>query len=134
MPKQHGKSTVIKVGASDISTYCDASEFERAADAHDTTTYGNDSHRKDGGLLDGKFTFSGVYDNTAVTGPRAVLRPLLGTKPVITRQPEGTGAGKSQDVFTIVLMKYVESNPVAEYVRWSAEGEIDGDVNSAPQA
>lgn len=134
MAKQHGKSTVIKVGASDISTWCNASELERSADTHDTTTYGNDSHRKDGGLGDGKFVFSGIYDNTAVIGPRHVLEPLLGTKPVITRQPEGAGTGKPQDVFTIVLMKYVESNPVADMVTFSAEGEIDGDVNSAPQA
>lgn len=134
MAKQHGKSTVIKVGATDISAHCNASELERAADAHDTTTYGNDAHRKDGGLLDGGFKFSGIYDNTAVTGPRHVLEPLIGTKPVITRQPEGTGAGKPQDVFTLLLTKYVESNPVADMVTWSAEGEIDGDVNSAPQA
>jgi hypothetical protein len=134
MAKQHGKRTVIKVGAADLSTYTNASELERTADSHDTTTYGNDAHRYNGGLLDGKFKMSGLYDNTAVSGPRAVLEPLLGVDgTVVTRQPEGTGVGKAQDVFSAVLNTYVESNPVADMVTWSAEWSVDGDVNSAPQ-
>lgn len=134
MAKKHGKSTVIKVGAVDLSTFCDASELERTADTHDTTTYGNDAHRYNGGLLDGKFTMSGKYDTQAVTGPRAVLEPLLGVDGTqVTRQVEGTGVGKPQDLFGAVLNKYVETNPVADMVTWSAEWTIDGDVNSAPQ-
>lgn len=134
MAKKHGKSTVILVGAADLSTYCDASELERTADTHDTTTYGNDAHRYNGGLLDGKFVMSGKYDTTAVSGPRAVLEPLLGIDgTVVTRRGEGTGAGKPQDLFNAVLNKYVETNPVADMVTWSAEWNIDGDVNSAPQ-
>lgn len=134
MSKQHGKRTVIKVGAVDISTYTNASELTRQSDSHDTTTYGNDSHRYSGGLLDGKFVMSGLYDTTAVTGPRALLRPLIGVDgTVITRQVEGTGVGKPQDVFTALLTSYVESNPVADMVTWTSEWAIDGDVNPAPQ-
>jgi hypothetical protein len=133
MAKQHGKVTVIKVGAVDISTYANTSELNRTGDSHDVTTYGNNSHRYNGGLLDGKFTMAGFYDTTAGTGPRAVLRPALGTTVVITRQVEGTGAGKPQDVFSGVLKSYVESNPTADMITWSAELDIDGDVNSAVQ-
>lgn len=133
MAKQHGKDTVIKVGADDISTYADSSELNRTADSHDTTTYGNDSHRKSGGLLDGKFTMSGTYDTTETTGPRAVLQPLLGTTPTIIRQVEGTGSGKPQDSFAALMVSYVETSPTADMVKWSAEFELDGDVDSTPQ-
>lgn len=133
MAKQHGKDTVIKVGSNDISTYCNASELDRSADSHDTTTYGNVAHRKDGGLVDGKFTCSGGYDTTLVSGPRAVLEPLLGLKATVTRRAEGTGAGKAQDLFSALLTKYVETSPVADMVTWSSEWELDGDVDSTPQ-
>lgn len=131
----HGKNTVIKVATKDLSQFTDSSELPLTVDSHDTTTYGNNSHRKDGGLLDGSFTMSGTYDKTAVTGPRAVLKPILkAAVPVaIIRQPEGTGAGKPQDAFNGLLVKYTETSPVADMVKWSAEFEIDGDVNDAVQ-
>ena len=133
MSKVHGKSTVIKVDANDISTYVNASELTEGADSHDNTGYGEDGHRYDGGLLDSKFTMSGKYDNTASTGPRAVLKPLVGQKASITRQPEGTGAGKPQDLFTGLLTSYVETNPVADYISWSAEWLVDGTVDDTAQ-
>lgn len=134
MSRVHGKNTVVKVDANDLSQYTDTSELPRTADSHDVTTYGNDSHRYDGGLLDGTFTMSGTYDNTATTGPQAVLRPLLGTVVPIIRQPEGTGIGKAQDSFNALMTKYTETSPVADMVKWSAEFQIDGDVNPAAQA
>jgi hypothetical protein len=129
----HGKNTVVKVATKDLSAYTDSSELEIGADTHDTTTYGNNSHRKSGGLLDGSFKMSGTYDSTAVTGPRAALKPLIGTTVAVIRQPEGAGSTKPQDSFNAVVGKYVETSPVADMVKWSCEFEIDGDVNSAAQ-
>lgn len=136
MAKLHGKRTVIKVDANDLSTYTDASEIPRTVDSHDTTTYGNDSHRKSGGLMDGTFTMSGTYDTTAATGPKAVLEPILeAAEPVpVIRQPEGAGSGKPQSVFDALLVEYTETNPVADMVKWSAKFEIDGDVDRTPQS
>lgn len=134
MARKHGKLTVLKIGANDVSAYCNASELTRTVDSHDVTTYGNDSHRKDAGLLDGGFKASGFYDDTAVTGPRAAIMSGLGGSQSITRQVEGTGTGKPQEVFNAVLTSYVESNPVADMVTWSAEWEIDGDVDDTAQA
>ena len=129
----HGKNTVITVATTDLSAYTDSSELERSGDSHDVTTYGNSAHRKAGGLLDGSFKMSGTYDNTASTGPRGKLEPLLGTICAVVRQPEGAGTGKAQDSFDALLTKYVETSPVADMVKWSAEFEIDGDVDSTPQ-
>jgi hypothetical protein len=133
MAFKHSKDTIIKVATKDLSAYTDSSELNQSADKHDVTTYGNQSHRKAGGLLDGTFKMSGTYDTTAVTGPRAALKPLLGTTVAVIRQPEGTLSGKPQDSFNAVMTGYVETNPVADMIKWSAEFDIDGDVNSAAQ-
>lgn len=129
----HGHLTVVKVATDDISTYVKTSEFTRESDEHDMTTYGNGSHVVKGGLLGGKFTFSGTYDSTASTGPRAKLEPLVGTEVAVIRQPEGTGSGKPQDSFNGNLKSYVETNPVADYVTFSCEITISGAVDSTAQ-
>lgn len=133
MAKQHGKDTVVIVGANNLSQYVNASELTEGNDSHDNTTYGNNSHRYDGGLGDNEFTMSGKYDTTAGTGPRAVLKPLKGQKAVITYRPEGTGSGKPQDLFTAVLTSYVQTAPVADFVSWSTKWVVDGDVDPTPQ-
>lgn len=129
----HGKDTVIKLGADDLSEFTTTSELNRTADTHDVTTYGKGSHVYAGGLKDGKATMSGVYDNAAATGPRAVIEPLLGTTVVLTRQTEGPGAGKPQDVVDVVVNTYVETNPVADMVTWSCEMQLSDDVNTQAQ-
>ena len=136
MSKVHGKETVIQIGEDDISQYCNASTFAPTTDTHDNTTYGSDGHVYDGGLTDGKFTVGGKYDSTAGTGPRAVLLPLKGTaaKVEITRQIEGAGSSLPQDVFDGVCEKYEESAPVADYIMWTAEFQISGDVDSTAQS
>lgn len=129
----HGKNTFVSVDGADLSAYTDSSERPRSADSHDVTTYGNESHRKAGGLKDGTFQMSGTYDN-GVGGPRAILDPLVGEVVEIIRRPAGTGAGKAQDTFNALLQEYTESSPVADMVKWTAKFEIDGDVDSTPQA
>lgn len=132
MARKHGKRTIVRLGASDISTYTKSSEFSRKADTEDTTTYGSDSKRYDGSLLDATFKMEGVYEDGA-SGPRAIINPLIGTTTTLTRQPEGTGAGLPQDVVDLVITGYVETSPASGYVMWSAEGQCSGDVDSTPQ-
>src|SRR3546814_11822197 len=108
----HGKDTVIKLGANDLSAYVDSSELNRTGDTHDVTTYGKGSHVYAGGLKDGKATMSGTYDNTAVTGPRAAIEPLLATTPVLTQQADGAGTGKPQDGVDEVVDRAREPKPV----------------------
>jgi hypothetical protein len=133
MTTSHGKSTVVTVATKDISPFCKQSDYERTADSHDTTGYGLDDRTKAGGLRDAKFTASGTYDNTALVGPRIVLHAALGTVQAIVRKVEGTGTGKPQDTFNGVLTKYVESNPVDDMVKWSAEWEISGPIVTIAQ-
>lgn len=128
----HGKNTFVSVNANDISPFANASSFKRSADEHDTTTYGKDSHVFFGGLKAGSWTVSGVYDNTGA-GPRAILRPLLGTVVPFIRRVEGTGTGKPQDAGTVHVKSYDETSPVADMVAWAAELTISDTVTSTTQ-
>jgi len=132
MAFSHGRLTVFKVGAADISPYCKTSEWTSGGDVHDVTGYGAAGHGYQGGLHDDKVTVSGTYDTT-VAGPRKIIEPLVMATTTVTRQPEGAGSGKPQDLATVVVKSYVETNPVADMVQWAAEFTISGVTNSAAQ-
>jgi hypothetical protein len=132
MAKTHSKRTVIIVAGNDISTFCTDSTCEQSSGTEDTTTYGKDAVVKDPTLLDGVFSCSGKYDD-AVTGPRRVLKPLVGTKVAVLYRPEGTGSGLPQDSFSAVITKYTETAPVAGYRAWAMETEPSDTWNTANQ-
>jgi hypothetical protein len=134
MARQHGKDTVVKLNAVDISTYTNSTTFNRSAAIHDTTGYGVDDTKNDPGLKGGTITIGGWYDTTALTGPGAAIEPTLGTKVAFVYQIEGTGSGLPQKTCTVVVGAYNESSPVADYVSWTAELTIDGAVNTTAQA
>jgi len=129
----HGKNTFVSLNASDLSPFSDTSEFGRKADKHDVTTYGKNDHVYEGGLGDGSFSISGTYDNGA-TGPRDIIEPLIGTVVVAIRRPEGTGSGKPQDSVNVLVEEYVETNPVADFVKWSVTLQPSDAVTSTNQA
>lgn len=130
----HGAQTVVKLDGSDLSLFTNTSEISREADNHDVTAYGATAHNYQGGLKDGTASMGGTYDNTAVTGPRAVIEPLVGEKVIFIRQPEGAGAGKPQDSATVVVTSYVETNPVADMITWTVEMQLSSAVDTTPQA
>lgn len=130
----HGRKAVVKLAAIDLTQYSNNSQLEFTSDTHDVTVYGKDAHVFDAGLLNGTGTISGFYDNTAVSGPRAAIKPMVGTKVTFTHQPEGTGSGKPQDVVQVVVTKYVQTHPVADMVTWSVDLQFSDVVNSTPQA
>lgn len=129
----HGRSTGVTIATKDISPYCKTSSFEDSATVHKTTGYGKTAETKQGGLLDGKFTCGGTYDNTASTGPRNALKPLKGTTVAVVWKVEGTGTGKPQDSFSGVLSKYVETAPVDDMITWSCEIEVSDVVTTTTQ-
>jgi hypothetical protein len=128
------KNTVVLLNATDISQYCDSSEHHKKPDIIDKTTYGKNSHVKEGTLLDGNGSIGGIYDTSASAGPRAIINPLVGTTVTYIRRPEGTGSGLPQDSVSVVVGEYVETSPVAEIVRWTLALEYSDDIDSTPQA
>lgn len=129
----HGRLTVLKIGTNDISGATKTSTFEGSADIHDTTGYGASGHAKAGGLTDGKFTASGTYDLTTITGTLATMEGKEGTSQSLTRQVKGTLTGLPQEAFTAVLSKFTVSAPVDDMVTWAGEWEVSGAVNRAVQ-
>lgn len=134
MAFKHGKDTVIKLNAVDLSAYVTTSELTRTGDSHDVTTYGKANHVYIGGLKDGKASMAGIYDSTAVSGPRAAIMGLIGTNVTLIRQPEGTGTGKPQDSVNVLVTSYVETNPVADMVTWSCEMQLSDAITTTAQA
>jgi hypothetical protein len=130
--RKHSKLTVIVIAANDVSTFCTDSNCEQSSGTEDVTTYGKNAVVKDPTLLDGAFGCSGKYDS-AGTGPRAVLKPLIGTKVNVKYRPEGTGTGLPQDSFDAVITKYTETAPVAGYRLWSLETEPSDTWDSTAQ-
>lgn len=136
MAKKHSKNMVVIVDSTDVSTYCQESEFGRKRSTHDVTGYGANSISRSAGLRDGTYKIGGTYDSTAVTGPRAKLEPLIDSDDPVTvqRRPEGTGSGLPQDSFSAFVTDYSETAPYNDMIKWSADFDISGDVTTTAQA
>lgn len=137
----HGKETRIKIDSKDLSAFANSSELGRKAETHNVTTYGSANYADGskpnvyvGGLLDASGKVSGIYDNTVSTGPGAVLRALRGKTVKLTRQVEGVGTGKPQELVDIIVTDYTETAPVADMVTWSCEFQCSGVIDETPQA
>lgn len=133
MAVQRGKDTFLSINGKDLSPFTTDSELNRTAGADDVTGYGSDDEVWDGTIRGGKLTASGKYDTSVANGPRGVLRPLIRETVTYIRRGEGTGSGKPQDTGSAVLLSFVETNPVAGHVLWSAEFQLSGPVNSTAQ-
>ncbi len=132
MARKHSKLTVILVAGNDISAYCTDSTCEQSSGTEDVTTYGKNAQVFDPTLLNGAFSCSGKYDSS-VSGPRAVLKPLVGTKVTVKYRPEGTGTGLPQDSFDYNITKYTETAPVAGYRTWALDGQPSDAWDSTAQ-
>ena len=128
-----GADAVFLLNAVDISAFMDTITETESGDSLDVTTFGNNGHRKRGGLTDGSISIGGVYDTTS-NGPHDVVKPLLNTVVTFAWRPEGTGSGLPTVTGSVLVQNYVESAPVADIVRWTAALEIDGDTTDANQA
>jgi hypothetical protein len=124
----HGRNAKVTVASVDLSAFAKKVDFEREAEAHDTTCFGKSSKTYAAGLKDGKGTIEGTYDSTAVTGPAAALEPLLGTSVTVVYKPEGTGTGKPLKTVTAIVTGYKESTPVADMISWTCDLQLSDDV------
>jgi hypothetical protein len=118
----HGRLTVFKLNAVDLSAWTDNTDFTDEADVHDTTTYGKTAHTKAGGLLNSTFAVGGTYD-VAAAGPEATIRPLIGTTTAVELGPEGSTAAKKKISGSVVVKNFNTSHPVAGMVKWKCDLE-----------
>lgn len=136
MTKIHGKGTSVTLDGNDLSTHATNVEWNPIVDSHDTTTFGRDAHRKQGGLTDGSATISGIYDDTVSTGPSAVIEPLIapGVPVPLVYRPEGTGSGLPEKTVNVLVQSYTESAPVADMITWECSLEFSDSVIITTQA
>lgn len=132
MVAEHGRNVYVSLSTTDLSAFCNTSNYEKSADSHDVTTYGNNSHVFAGGLLTGTGTIGGFYDS-ATSGPRGLIEPLIGKLAAYVDRPVGTGTGKTQRTVQALVMKYTESRPVADMITWSLDLQFSGDVTVISQ-
>lgn len=137
MAEIRGRRLYWSLDGNDMSLFGDATDPERTADKHETTTYHptreGKTYRR--GNLDGTCTVAGVYD-TSVTGPAAIIEPLLESDDPVEfiYRPEGTGTGKPQKTVDVIVTKFTTSFPVNDLVRWSADLQFTGDLVITAQA
>lgn len=133
MAFKHGKDTFISLDGDDLSPYTTTSQLEKSADSHDTTTYGQDAHTFQGGLLNGTATMSGIYDSSTSSGPAAIIDGLVGTNVTLIRQTEGVGAGLPSQSVNVLVLKYTETSPVADMITWSCDLQLSGTITRSTQ-
>lgn len=136
MTNVHGKRTVVKLNGVDYSEFANSTDFKDSVEAHENTTYGRDRKTYHSGLGDGTVSVGGFYDNTLVSGPRALFKPLmaLGEPVEFTYRPEGTGTGKAQSLVDVIITSFEESSPVGDMVTWTGELQMTGPLDETPQA
>lgn len=125
----HGRGTVVSIDGDPLSAFSNSVTFTRTADTHDVTTFGKNSKVYAPGLKDGTATIEGTYDNTAATGPGAVLRPLIGAAAVeLIYQPEGDGTGRPVATVDVLVNSYDESSAASDMIKFTAELQFSDDI------
>ena len=49
-------------------------------------------------------------------------------------RPEGTGSGKPEQSFNVLVSKYGESSAVGEMIKWNSDMKISGAVTDTTQS
>lgn len=123
------------MNGNNIAAFCGSIEVSRSVNTLQTTTFSAGGHTYQGGMTDGSLSLSGTYDDGA-TGPKATIEPLMVDGQLVEAiyRPEGTGSGKPEQTFDVLITSYQESSAVGEMIQWSAEGQISGAVTDSTQA
>jgi hypothetical protein len=130
----HGRRTVVKINAVDLSVFTDSTEMNDGVDTHDVTTYGAARKAYAAGLGDGTFSIGGTHDNQAI-GPRSVIKPLMaaGNAVEFIYRQEGTGTGLPESRVFVIVNSYKDSSPVADMCKWTSELQMTGDLTEVDQ-
>lgn len=136
MTEVHGSDTVVIFNGTDISTFFKTTDDTDTVEAHDVTTYSTVKRKRYRmGLGDGTFSIGGLYDNSIVTSPNTVIRPVKDARQLVTFvvRPEGTGVGLPFESVSVGVTSYKQSHPVDDMVTWEAELQKSGAITYGTQ-
>lgn len=129
MAEYHGKEGHFMIDAHDLSTYLTDISIDEPVDVAETSTMGLDAKTYVEGLSGGTISIAGVWDDTATTGPDAVLSGLkgAGANPFLLG-PAGDAAGKVRYGGSAILTSYARTVPIGGAVAFTAGFQITGPV------
>ena len=116
----------------DLSTYLnDMSGLPGGRELLQQTGVGASGRERDAGLKNGMFRIAGFYDDTATSGPDAVLGPLVDHTAAVDFEygPKGSTGGYVKYYGTCWCRRYSLGSSIAGMVTFTAEFEVQGQVN-----
>jgi len=140
--KFNSKDSVFQItdtGATlrDISAYIDEVDgIPGERELNEVTALGDTGRKHIGGLENVVITLRGHFDNTATTGPDAILGPLRtdDTARAWDYGPKGKASGDFKYSGNMKMRNYVVSSRVGEIVAWRAELLVQGAVTRGTYA
>lgn len=97
---------------------------------NEVTALGDSGAKFIPGLEDVAITLNGMFDNTATSGPDAVLGPLRTHTAAVDFEygPEGSATGDAKYSGTCWVVTYELRSRVGNLVEWSASLQVEGTV------
>jgi hypothetical protein len=130
----HGKDSYFLLDGQNLSQYVTSVDFNESGDVAESTTLGKDAKTYIQGQTDATISITGNWDETASTGPDAVLNGVLGAGLVdFEYGPMGDVNGAVLYTGSCILTSYGKSSPVGDIVSFSAEGQVSGVVTRTTQ-
>lgn len=129
MAKHHGKNGYFMIDGVDLTTFLTDISLEESTDTAETSTMGDEAKEYVEGLSGGSISLSGMWDDTATTGPDAVLAGLkgAGANPFIYG-PAGGASGQVKYSGDAILTAYSRTTPIGGAVAFTASFQATGAV------
>lgn len=131
----HGKGLVFKIDNSagtlqTMTSFIDSVDLDNSVDMGETTTAGAEDKTFVSGPAEHDLSISGKYDETASTGPDAILFGLIGLETTSTFEfgPIGLTTGRPKYTGECFLTGYKVSDPIGGVVTFTADFKITGAV------
>lgn len=137
MAFSHGKGLVFKIDNAAgtiqvLTSYVDNVELSDDVDMGETTTAGVEDKTYVSGQATHTLSISGKWDDTASTGPDAVLSGLIGLETTSSFEygPSGSSAGKVKKSGECFLTSYVVTSPADGVNIFTADFQVSGAVTT----
>jgi hypothetical protein len=121
----HGKSGYIKIGANNLSTYCNSIDFPATVDTAETSTFGSTSKTYVVGLIDHTLTVEGLVDPTGDQYFEAMIGAAAAT---FYYGPAGSTVGNKGYTGSCIMTGYNPSTPIGDAVKFTSSFQISGTV------
>jgi hypothetical protein len=131
----HGKGLAFKIDNAagtlqTLTAYVDSVELDSSVDMGDTTTAGAEDKTFVSGQAEHDLSIGGKWDDTASTGPDAILAGLIGLETTSTFEfgPGGSTSGKVKYTAECFMTGYKRSAPSGGVVTFTADFKVTGAV------